>query len=110
MSETVEILHRIRGLISDPNHWTKGVFATDQHGAAVPASDPTATCFCVAGAAMRVRSQIDEADLIHFREAKSIMRITAGGWLPIFNDDPLTTHQDVMSVIDKAIEMAGERE
>lgn len=50
MSDTVEILKAAKALIADEENWTQTVYARDENGESVSATDPRAVCFCSRGA------------------------------------------------------------
>lgn len=75
-------------LFEDPSRWTKGAYAKNDRGAAVASHDPTAVCFCLAGGRNRV---IPSLDLRFFLPNWAVSSLE-------FNDDPNTTHADILAL------------
>ena len=116
----LETLIKVRELLSNKDHWTKGYYSKDSHGIRIRPHEPSACTFCMFGAIYKVCPDrpfsavgfkdpfvIEVHDRIekvigelypNFREA-SVAR---------FNDDPETTHADVLRVLDRAIELEKE--
>jgi hypothetical protein len=88
---TVEVLREARGLIDTPEKWCKGIMRSGGRRCAVGAvSDVT-------GGEMRMRHS--EAD-----GAFRALECAAGGRrVHLLNDDPKTSHADVIAVFDRAI-------
>lgn len=90
----------VRELLSDPEHWTKGSYARNAKGLSVYSDSHDAQSFCLIGAASRCSTD-------HGVTGAVILRMQRACPIPIlsrFNDDPRTTHADVLAVIDRAIE------
>lgn len=109
----VDILSATRNLLSDPKAWIKGAYANrdDAWITGAPAwANPNAHCWCLSGAAQRSGAKLlpkqDEPDAFGFIERA----IGEGALIPEFNDDPSTTHADVLAVLDRAIELAKAEE
>lgn len=104
--ETIEILRGARELLADPSKWTKGVHARDQQGAIVHCIDPDAISFCMGGAVDRqccaderyTASPEYQAACGALLDALKVHRNVVD-----FNDDPATTHQDMLDLFDEAI-------
>lgn len=97
MTTPRDILVKARELIADPAHWTKGEFGRDAHGNGIVPwlEGRKPVCYCSLGAILTVGDSGDEAARVlekHMRD--SITR---------FNDDPKTTHADVLAAFDRAI-------
>lgn len=109
-----DILIRARELIADPAHWHQGEYTGD--GAI---TDPETKCFCIIGAVDRAVLEriglekyadhdgdyaIDDAEG-HPDGSTAIRRLQqfVPGLVSDFNDDPKTTHADVIGLLDKAI-------
>lgn len=97
-------LQATRDLLADPAHWTKGAYARDAIGGDVSPRDPKATCFCMRGAL----DKITDYSFGRIFNVKLISRRANGRSMIDFNDDPTTTHADVLSYLDKAIAYAKE--
>ena len=100
---TKEILTEARSLITDPDKWTKGVFArtADHHRAAVP-FEADATCWCAWGALENAYGGFVNND----HPAYVSLREAMGGGVANFNDDH--THPEVIGAFDRAIESCKE--
>ena len=109
--KTAFILSRALFLIKDPKNWTKDAEARDENNKAVLTSDPRAVKYCLLGALTK-----SAHDLKIPRERKQA-RITIEKILvnekpgysqdiSIFNDHEETTHEDVICVIQTAIQTA----
>ena len=48
-----KVLSAAQNLIRDPAHWTKGAYARNELGDRVGPHDPSAVCWCFAGAVIR---------------------------------------------------------
>lgn len=97
-----EVLRAAREKIATPERWTKGVFARDTLGEAVPYRAADAVCFCLRGAILRV-----DTDWPDIWEAERLVHVAVGtddaaGW----NDDEDRTHSEVLAAFDKAIALA----
>jgi hypothetical protein len=97
------ILRGARELLAKPEAWTKGSCARNSAGLSTIATNNDACCFCVVGALMRVsgdshlgsRSAAFASNFLH----KLSPALSAGD----FNDDPNTTHADILALLDKGI-------
>lgn len=108
-----EILRKAKEVLAEG--WTKGVFARDEHGAAVWDASPEACSFCAMGAVYRARRQlgfdIDNED--HDQEDTKLWDAlftavrdrSPEGQRDIvsFNDDVAKDVGDVLDVFDEAI-------
>jgi hypothetical protein len=114
MSSTKQLLLKTRELIS--NGWGRNYFFTDRNGLCVPVEQ--AECYCIVGAAgvacgEKPTHMLGIADgptkellsalyphlPVGYRWSSNPRRC-----LTTFNDHPATTQQDVLAVIDKAIQ------
>jgi hypothetical protein len=112
MSETLQtpadVLRAARALIAEPERWTRGVFARDAKGQSIPLFDKRAERFCVLGACRNIADPLpeyilgDEAELA----LDEVCAELHGKTIPAFNDDPQTTHADVLALYDAAIARA----
>jgi hypothetical protein len=103
--QLLQDLKAVRELISDPKNWIRGDLAVDLQNTPVDPEAPEACKFCLMGAILRVSPRpgvIVRAspliDIIYrFLPESNYKQITK------FNDDPMTTHQNVLAVLDQAI-------
>ena len=98
-NDVADTLRRARAMIDAPEKWCKGAF--DAGGR-----------FCMLGAVIRSKPRFEDfAEGIEFvGKCDAALRRASGGWSTMsWNDDADTTHADVMSAFDRAIELA-ERE
>jgi len=103
-NETVEALKAARALIDTPEKWTKEACVRDAAGYSVHNKDDDAVCFCIVGALHRGSAPAYVDNLLRHELPPEHV-----GSLYVFNDDPATTHADVMALFDRAIARA-ERE
>lgn len=105
MKEVRDILANARALIATPDCWTRGANARDKHGRDVDCERPGATKFCMYGALMR--ATVGDAALGFYPLAVgALRRVSPDLEIYRFNDNPATTHSDVLARFDAAI--AGE--
>lgn len=98
-----EILTNARAKIERPETWIKGDDARDAVGKVVTPSDLAACRFCAYGALHaaaggRVASGESYACLMALKPASEMH-----DGLQDYNDDPATTHRDILDLFDKAI-------
>lgn len=117
--QPIDILKGTRELLSDPARWTKGQFARDKGGFVTRLTSNDAVCWCVRGAILKTYDDhgLFFLDLFYLSTrlieralpADLVSKSKEDGKDPIvdFNDDPNTTHEDVLKVLDKAIELAA---
>lgn len=109
-SKPSEILIAAKAVISDPENWTIGFIARDVNGNPAGAKQSNAVCWCSVGAYYKVVADIDTETnaSIAFnclvRAAESFAFDSVAG----MNDS--NNHATVMSVWDKAIELAKQAE
>lgn len=94
--------------------WTQGVLARDKHGKETREFSPEATCFCVVGACMRAKNDIDPNPFtgIAFVDNQNLLRtiLTIQNFGEIrfvdeWNDVEDRTQEQVVTLFDKAISM-----
>lgn len=95
MSVVLDDLRAVRSLLSDEKCWTKGNFAQDEHGKYVPLGSEHSCKWCLMGAAMKVAPE---------RWTDLCNALTGNQQTTAINDDPRTTHADVLRLIDDAIQ------
>jgi|TARA_R110000744_G_scaffold42540_2_gene95978 hypothetical protein len=101
MSAAGNLLREAKALISDPKDWTqKGVYITPEG------------CLCSAGAINRAYNTSgvapDVADKAYVIMNKSVSKVSRIHHVNSYNDDPKTTHTDIMKLFDDAAAMADE--
>jgi hypothetical protein len=99
---STETIKAAREFLSDPARWHKGSYSNQNHDA-----------FCLLGALEHVSvnaSSWDAEDLIVEHLPGGVEAFTTPQLRPIaaFNDDPATTHQDVLNLLDKTLADLGE--
>ena len=123
--QAINILKATREIVSDPANWTQGALSRDSNGARTNILDPRTTCYCTLGAltkamtdrVMAVKKLVPEdcypelADQydVHFNEITAFLDKLAGDDIVNFNDDPDTTHADVINLLDLAVDTVEER-
>jgi hypothetical protein len=98
----VDVLHAARALLADPARWTQGRNGRMDNGYPVEATDPRATCWCMAGAILLTSNGSQSGDhaaalLTSFLGVDAIYK---------FNDAPTTTHALVLHAFDRTIARA----
>lgn len=95
MKTVKESLIAAKALIDTPEKWIKGELHTKrgaQH------------CYCIYGAlAQVVRTEEDDAGVV-----RALRAVAPHRYLSVFNDDPATTHADIMALFDRAIAAQGD--
>jgi hypothetical protein len=106
-----DVLIATKALLHSPAQWTQEAFARNKNGEVISANSPDATCWCLLGAMDKVlrdnnaRPAVAEAERI----VRNVIRERTGNyWIDGFNDSEFTTHADVLALLDKAIERAGQ--
>jgi hypothetical protein len=82
--------------------WTQGWFARDSNGSRVEIGSDRATCFCISGAIYNKGTDILE--LVKARYFLSRVLPRRFDNIVEFNDNESTTKEDVINLLDKAIE------
>ncbi len=94
-----ETLQAAKELISTPEKWTKGQFAKNTNGGGVIAFSPDATCWSSLGSLKRANVVLWESAAVYLTQC-----LPAGfSDVELYNDDPNTTHADIMALFDHAI-------
>lgn len=104
---SILILKAARELLSDPAKWTKGAGARDADGNPVGDRYRGAICWCLDGALRRHRFKFDPSGEDYTRALRALGKIARSRsnhtGIVAFNDNPKTTHADVLSLLDEAI-------
>lgn len=99
---TKEALIAMRELLSDPKRWTKGALGRDSHGEKISAKSDMTVCWCLGGAALKI-GKVADYDLAMNALRKLCPDQGHLCGVVLFNDDPSTTHADILRVLDAAI-------
>lgn len=99
MIETL-VLKKVRALLSNPDRWTKGEMARNMFGAPIDPAGPNVTCWCIMGA---VHHETNDDPFLAGSAYQIVRAQLQGRSVSEFNDDPTTTHADIMAILDKAI-------
>lgn len=106
----LDVLVAARKLIEKPENWTKDTYARDSDRNPIWYIDPKACTFCLVGAVCRVlglavfTETIYDRILIALREILFELYGARYDGPAEFNDDPDTSHEKVLELIDKTIE------
>ncbi|KQS84277.1 hypothetical protein [Rhizobium sp. Leaf383] len=106
MRNPLEILTQAQNLIRDPNHWTQGAYARNEHGHSLMIDDDGVTCFCSLGALRKAANSDLYPPGFSYLQAAA-RQLDDSPNLVDFNDEH--THAEVMALWDKARELAGAR-
>ncbi len=111
MSDLNAALQRTADILATPETWTQGAIARLADGTDTASFDPKAVCFCLLGARRLAaggnRAMEDRLASAIALSAQTLFptRCEAAGaprTVEYFNDDPLTTHDDVLQVLRHA--------
>lgn len=104
---SLKVALKMRELLADPEHWIKGTLAQNEKGRQVNVVSEEACKFCLIGAYSKA---LCESGIDMFKEAETDFNVWKDlfepdrSFLPAaFNDDPKTTHSDVMNFLDERI-------
>ena len=106
------ILVDTKQLLSDEKKWIKGSDAVNGHGDYVFATSKDACAWCLAGA---IEKECDGSDRdISLRKTCKVQdwvdeHLYQVGTMEEFNDDPNTTHKDMMLMLDNLIAKSQEK-
>lgn len=104
-AEVLQVLQNARELIAEEKNWTQGAQARTANGEATALDDKQAVCFCATGALCRVSHRLAysiQARAYEKLSSKVPSRMRTR--VALFNDDPSTTHKDVLKLFDDAIQ------
>ena len=103
-----QALRDAKALIATPETWTRDFMARTKSGRQIGAASENAQCWCCIGAILNVSGGLfTEASL---RAEDLLFDAIPDVSIPDFNDNPNTTHADVMAAFDRAIKLAEESE
>lgn len=101
-----EILIKARALIEKPESWIKHTAARGKSGKSVNPNGRAAICFCAVGAYTRISGH----ECIGMPMFNALKERNWKYAISAYNDAFTTTHEDVLSLYDRAIEIAEEKE
>lgn len=117
-----QILVKARAILAEPASWTKRANARIRRdGMDSPAVGITyeyANCFCLNGALIKASYELRAHEIqstpftvAPFVDAQHILdSLTPEGWYIGWNDAPERTHGEVLELLDRAIDKAGQDE
>lgn len=120
--DDLEIIKEARSIIENEKNWTKNLMARTKDGNLVQSYSEEAVCWCMAGALHRAFNKFqlygEYKGTTIVEEFNNIIKNqnTNSNGTPIhlnvsaFNDDPDTTHEDVLRVFDRVIEKYERRD
>ena len=105
-----DVLRAARAKIEQPEHWCRHFLAIDGDGKMVHWAWPEAEAWCSIGAVASVARTPDD-DVLSV-DAEEILEacLPDERGLPRYNDDPRTTHADILALFDRAIAKAEGRD
>lgn len=114
LSEVTKVLISAKERIKDERHWIKGRAFADMLGRSVPAADAERYCMIGTLQMSGYRKDVKRLAGNYCKILAYLLRAIqekTGGCINLitmsnFNDDPGTTHKDVLSVFDRAIELS----
>lgn len=95
---------KIRELYSDPTRWTKGCFAKNKEGIAVPFRSSDAYAFCLMGAVSYCYSDNDNDEMalkVDTKIRNYLRQKTGSGKQASWNDAPERTYEEVKAMVDE---------
>lgn len=105
--KTSEMLEKAKAIIADPSHWTQGWFAKDAAGNDTFSLRSEAVCWCSMGA-------LNKAGFGPWGECFApvfeVALMEAGHTQGMASYNDTHTHEEVMKVWDRAIQLAKEDE
>jgi hypothetical protein len=101
-----QILIKARELLADERNWTKGAAARDAQGNETDVDSEEAVCFCVLGAIRHITDRVIQNSMD--RLLLDVVAEVTGtrDYVHLYNDDPSTTHSDILKFLDRAIQLA----
>ena len=131
LSKTTQVLVVAKELIKDSRRWNKGCYAKSDEGYNIPCIklsdisddsdviswdnryDNIVATMCIKGAIYR-SAYINTYEYVMGKELDSVIQYVSKeygcSYVADFNDDPETTHEDVMKFMDRCIEISMERD
>ncbi|MDE8343243.1 MAG: hypothetical protein POG24_05425 [Acidocella sp.] len=101
----LEVLIKARALLSDERRWTRHVYAVGPGGRRTDHLDPKACAWCAAGAIYKIGGSFNGGGAAVIL-TEAVCEQWPGESIAGFNDDPDTTHDHLLIMFDRAIEIA----
>ena len=100
----LDVLRDTREFLSDPARWTKGTAARDANGDPCEVEYEHAKSFCLLGATLY--TTLGRPSL--FDRTKDYLSYVLDSPLNLrqLNDNPATTHEEILALLDRAIAFA----
>jgi len=108
---TRELLIKAKALIDTPSKWCRDSYARDAAGEKIKlVCDPRVVSWCIMGAlrAVALRCTDRRWETTYTACSDVVRRVSSPSDFVKFNDDPATTHADIMALFDRAIESCDE--
>lgn len=108
----VELVDRIKSILSDEDKWIKNNFAADPDGCPTRPCSQNATSWCLEGAKERVLfdCRMSDAEYNLFVEKEmTVLSRQHDIAVSDFNDDPSTTFNDIHKFLDEIKKLIQER-
>ena len=102
-ADIVRVLERARAKIANPDNWTRVFVARNALGSKCPAKSEEACSWCALGAVVAVAKTCEAS-----AAALDLLEVASGaderfkGDIGLWNDDPETSHSDVLAAFDAA--------
>lgn len=110
------LIKMARSVLTNPDNWGKKAYAYDRLGLIVEPTYDTACKFCSAGALYKSLDILNISVWDFYFVAREYLdksvpkeSIASEGVVPdiiVYNDLPTTTHADILSLFDRAIQLA----
>lgn len=105
-----DILIAARAKIEKPENWVREYYAFDRSGHYTNPIGERAACWCILGAlGCATGINPEDCDILgpaHDMLTAALKERGRSPSLPLFNDDPATTHADILALYDRAIALA----
>jgi hypothetical protein len=95
----IDRVRKMKELLADPAHWTKGAFARNERGEPTPFWEE-GSCFCLGGAWLKFDGPTFDPARSEAERLLFAMLPNQGYSLAGFNDHPATTHAAVMAYLN----------
>ena len=101
-------MKKAREILSNPECWCKKHDASDENGNFINPTSERAVKWCIIGAYQKAYNDPSCGVIYYYMDPlhSSLKEVFGKESLIAFNEDPATTHKDVLDLYDRAIEMA----